>query len=315
MDSNEEFLEVGEERDGKIVVYRGDDQPDEWIDWLEPLISELDYLESISDEYKVHLNIAGHIDFLGSLSITEETNFWEGDRTSGIYYYGWIHKRDIRRAQRKGLERLEDAKDDLVKKIKLKRIKALKTIDVLEDIIEATKDYSKELKELDLIKKINAKLVTDNATQLSKLKELEDSNQNEFYQLCLGFLISIATKPNEVAIAGPFVYWKDKIIYAITKIGVTNLPADSAFSKFLEMLKEMSIEITEVEEATPMGYFPLSGNPVYGDEGKKPKDWINIWTSRKRLHLSENQIPRIFKTADQKDLLTAKEIHKFFLDQ
>lgn len=87
---NEKIIpEVGEIHGRNICVFRGDDQPDEWIDWLESMVSELEYLEKVSDEMDTPFN-ENWDTLCSTIGISDDSSFWEGEMISGHYHIGWL---------------------------------------------------------------------------------------------------------------------------------------------------------------------------------------------------------------------------------
>ena len=308
MANDDEFPEVGEVHNGHICVFRGDDQPDEWIDWLEPIVSELEHLEKTSDEMDVAFN-EGWNTLCNAIGIDDDSSFWEGEMISGHYHIGWLPEKEIESAQKLGEQFIQDAKENLINAIKSKSIKSIQSTEDLEDLVFKTKDYSSEIQELTNLQSDIANLDKELSNTKILTETLLNNDQSKYYGICIKFLASIIEAPNKATHAGPLIYWNDKYIYAITKIGGYSLPETSPFNKTIEILKNKGLQVVEVHEKTPVGYFPLSGNPVYGKEGEKLDDWLYVWTTPKKVHLSKATKPRVFITPDTQALDIVNKIH------
>ena len=69
--SQDDYPEVGARRRGHILVCHGDDSPDQWIAWLEPIQSRFKELHGLSEEYGFALDAgegSGRLDSVGELS-------------------------------------------------------------------------------------------------------------------------------------------------------------------------------------------------------------------------------------------------------
>ena len=115
---------VGQEIGGRTLVCRGDDWPDEFVSWLEPLASEFNHIQQRAEEFGITLKApkSGNLldsvtDFCSEIFIDFDSEFWEGDHISGIYKTGWLRNSAKEKSGRKGLLLI----DQLSKKISKER--------------------------------------------------------------------------------------------------------------------------------------------------------------------------------------------------
>jgi hypothetical protein len=101
--SPDDYPEVEARRRGQILVCHGDDSPDQWIDWLEPIQSRFKELHELSEEYGFALDAGEGLGRLGSggeflelIGVDVWSNPWEGSLISGVYRFGWIKAGTVR---------------------------------------------------------------------------------------------------------------------------------------------------------------------------------------------------------------------------
>lgn len=94
--SDDDYPEIGKRRRGMVLVCHGDDRPDQFADWLQPLVVEFERLSSLASEFGIDLTpedgaqpIVSVIDFCERLSIEFSSTMWEGSLISGVYHLGW----------------------------------------------------------------------------------------------------------------------------------------------------------------------------------------------------------------------------------
>jgi hypothetical protein len=114
-DEEDEICDVDDQKGKLTLVARGDDWPDDWSGWLEPLVEKYAALVERAfaaglnlSEMGLHDGVEGMMAFAEELGVEFEREFWEGECISGYYQHGWITTSDIPQAERKGLKILAD---------------------------------------------------------------------------------------------------------------------------------------------------------------------------------------------------------------
>lgn len=132
-DEEEVYPSIGDVVDGRVLVCHGDDMPEVWIDWLEPMAEEVKNLIELADEHDVSIDlgkptgtIESIFDFLSAIRVDMDSEFWEGSMTSGHYQFGWIKKEEMLSSRANG-------------KLLVKKIKAHVKKSVSESIIKKLK--------------------------------------------------------------------------------------------------------------------------------------------------------------------------------
>ena len=99
--------DTGDRRNGRILVCQGDDVPDDWIDWLEPLVTEFEELRERAEASELELDageefgtIEDVMGFCERLGIEFEVEPWEGVMISGVYQWGWLDETHTGKAAR-----------------------------------------------------------------------------------------------------------------------------------------------------------------------------------------------------------------------
>jgi hypothetical protein len=93
-------------------------------------------------------------------------------------------------------------------------------------------------------------------------------------------LIELALKTVERCVAGPLALWDDGVIYAITQIGPTPLPASSTYAWLVQQFEGAGVAVVRVKEMTVLG--GRASGPIYYPGGTRAKDWVNAWTEGER---------------------------------
>ncbi len=99
-----DYPEVGEQRNGHILVARGDDWPEEIEGWLGDLLHSYGELVCAAQEADIDLGGIPLSDswndetdptfaqraFAGGIGIDMDSKFWEGDHISANYQFWWL---------------------------------------------------------------------------------------------------------------------------------------------------------------------------------------------------------------------------------
>ena len=184
--SDDDYPEIGKRRRGMVLVCHGDDRPDQFADWLQPLVVEFERLSSLASEFGIDLTpedgappIVSVIDFCDRLSIEFSSTMWEGSLIS-VYHLGWIKVGTVRSASahgRKLIRTLEKRADHAIRQAVIRDIQRIKDLD---EFIERTADDRVGLRE-----KIAALTETVHLTKLAldaaneKLSKAAESDTQE----------------------------------------------------------------------------------------------------------------------------------------
>ncbi len=116
----DDSLEIGIERNGMVLVCLGDDWPDHFADWLEPIVTQFKELSIHAEEIGLRLipkgeksEIVDVMDFCDRLGIEFFSNPWTGTLISGVFQIGWIEKTEIPEAVQRGRDLLVDLRSQL----------------------------------------------------------------------------------------------------------------------------------------------------------------------------------------------------------
>jgi hypothetical protein len=311
----EDYPDIGDRRNGFILVCMGDDRPDQWIDWLEELVCKYEELEALAEARELPLdagpdygNLLGWRDFCETLGVSMDSKFWEGCMTSGQFQMGWIQSGTIRSAKKAGKEILNKIHKNLLEGIRRAAISELEKIKDLDRLVERTLDDRVSL--LTAIKELNASLVTARKTTSrleATLAEAKAGDTSALTSDCLRMACAVLNEDRNILLAGPLVLWDDGVVYAFTSRGGEPLPADSSPSILLTELKRSGHPTVEVSEMTVIGGF-LSGR-CYRKGSAHISGWVNVWRE------VEQNRERAFLVADSGHMTTVRAIHQHFKSQ
>ena len=310
-DSDEDYPEIGNIRNGEVLVCMGDDRPDQWEDWLESLVTEFERLEGIAKECSLDLNagrkygiLDGWQEFCEVIGVNVGAEFWEGEMNSGQWVMGWIRSRAIPRAERNGEEILDRLREHLNKHIRLSIAKELESIDDLEELIERTRnDRGALIVQGD---KLNDELMAERKTVAMQVKVLEQMTREDTSALsldCLRLACAVANGDQTKLLAGPLVLWSDRVVYALTKRGGVPLPEGSAPLLLLQELERGGHPVVRVEEMTAIA-FSTSGK-IHRRGEAHISGWTNVWKDVEK-------IDRNFIVNDPEQLKVVREIHEYY---
>jgi len=310
MSDEEEFPSVGDRRQGQVLVCMGDDRPDQWDSWLEPLVDEFEALKATATEHGLEFHMGSQLgelegwqDFCEALGISVSTKFWEGSMNSGQFVMGWIKLGKVRGAQKAGKEILKQLGKSLLEQLREKRIGELGRIKDLNLLIERTCD------DRGALLSENAKLKSDlEAAQKTKTKLLEalaEAKENDTSELtldCMRIATAVLNGDRVILIAGPLVLWSDGIVYGFTSRGGVLLPPESAPWLLLKELQRVGHPLVEVGENTQVRGFL---NPRLLAGTAHISGWINLW---RQIESCE----RVFLVANPEQLAVVRQIHEHF---
>ncbi len=162
MSDEDDIPSIGDCCDGKVLVCIGDDEPDQWDDWLEELVDEFNSLRDAATAQGLLcrvgpkcLELGGWSDFCEEVGVDLNQEFWEGSLVSGQFVMGWVEKKKIGTARRRGGSLLKKLQSSLVLQLKAKRIEELKSFKDLEELISRTEnDREALLEEVESLKSL-----------------------------------------------------------------------------------------------------------------------------------------------------------------
>jgi len=306
--SQDDYPQVGARRRGHILVCHGDDSPDQWVAWLEPIQSRFEELHALSEEYGFALDAGegsrrlGSVEeFLELIGVDVRSDPWEGSLISGVYQFGWVKVGTVRAVRKKAaelLKALERQVNGEVRRQILEELAGIKDIDQLIDrtatdraelrrqIVESTSALSKSQEDL--------RLTRDRVQQ----QEVSDSKQID--ESCLRMAGAILRRAPCRMVAGPLVLWDDNVVYAITSRGGVTLPANSTPAILLGDLEAAGHPVVRVEEKTVVGRW--TSGPIYRKGTPHITGWAGVWSD-------QEQQERVFVVVPKDSERQVHEIH------
>ncbi|MET0008710.1 MAG: hypothetical protein ABW124_05335 [Candidatus Thiodiazotropha sp. 6PLUC9] len=277
MTDYDDYPEIGDERDGRILLCHGDDQPEELIGWLEPIWKDFSQLQNLSWDFNLQLrskkhrkNIDSFDDLFSLAGIETESGFWEGSLVSGHYIWCWVDVNKEEDAIAKLNDILSTLSESIKSKIKSKAIKELKEIDDLDEFIDR---------------------ITVSSGSDQRLKKLQDENERLSNELtkkheinielsCIEILSALFTKSFKRVVAGPIVLWEDGNVFVITSIGGVEIPTGTSVSLLYETLKEADYPFIAAEECASIRS-PHTGRRCYHKVSSGLSGWEKVWYQKK----------------------------------
>jgi hypothetical protein len=116
------FYEIDDEKDDFTLVAKGDDWPEEWSGWLEPLVEK--YAALVEKAYAAGFNLSemglqdgtsGKKAYAEKIGVQFDQKFWEGECISGQYQSGWIRTSDIPKAEKRGINFLTELEQKIAR--------------------------------------------------------------------------------------------------------------------------------------------------------------------------------------------------------
>jgi hypothetical protein len=301
VDEVDDYPELGDCRHGRTLVCHGDDRPESFVDWLDPLVGEFITLRDAAENLEIVLEtVAGQPvedvgEFCRSIGIQLDSNFWEGSFISGYYYFGWIEIGAEQQVQEQAQRLLEKLSGDLEtktrqwqKKERASIIRELKAIEDFDQFAARTADDRDELSER--INRLENDLQVTGEALDAATAELNSWRENDSHEVdrgCMQLLIAMALKTSQHCVAGPLALWDDGVIYAITQIGPTHLPSSSTYAWLLQQFEAVGLQVVKVKEMTVLG--GRASGPIHYPGGTRAKDWVKAWSEGER---STSRLPR-----------------------
>lgn len=284
MSSDEiDYPEIGQRRRGMVLVCRGDDQPENFADWLQPLVVEFERLSGVAAEFGVNLDaqdgstpIEDVTEFCERLGVQFNRKYWEGSLASGYYYFGWIKSGTLRSAISRGKALLNALESHLDSTVRLEIMHELQGIKELDDFIERTADDRQMLRKK--IESLNSsvqsmKAALDETTE--RLSRVAKNDSSDIDRACILLASALLSGKACKVIAGPLVLWNDGVVYAIVDWGGKPIPKASSPAVLLDGILRSRRRVVRVSEATVIGGW-LSG-PIYRKGPEDISGWSDVW--------------------------------------
>jgi hypothetical protein len=307
--SQDDYPEVGARRRGHILVCHGDDSPDQWIAWLEPIQSRFTELHGLSEEYGFALDAGEGSGYLGSvgkflelIGVDVRSKPWEGSLISGVYRFGWVKVGTVRAVRKKAAELLKALQRQVDSEVRRKILEELAGIKDIDQLIERTAADRDELRRQILeSKSALSKAEEDLRLTRDRLQQLEVCDSKQIDESCLRMAGAILRRAPCRMVAGPLVLWDDNVVYAITSRGGVTLPANSTPALLLGDLVAAGYPVVRVEEKTVIGGW--TSGPIYRKGTPHITDWASVWSDRERKG-------RVFLVVPKDSERTVHEIHQ-----
>ena len=241
-------MNIGCSRRGRMLVCHGDDFPDQWIGWLEPLIHELDDYLRISDEFGIEIKLDAYaipindvLDFCGLIGIEFDSSHNEDSFASRFFKFGWIENKRLNESKKIATGLLKDVREKVENSVKSEIFAELNSIEEIEDLIDRTKDdrhilFEKIHEQTNRITKLESELSAINTQFLDAAKQIERISDNKVDFECVNLLSALILGTPGHHIAGPLLLWEDGVMYMIRSIGGVSIPNPSMPAKVIESL-------------------------------------------------------------------------------
>ena len=286
--TDDDFPEIGKRRRGMVLVCHGDDRPDQFADWLQPLVADFERLFSIASEFGVDMDpqdgsapIVNVMDYCQRLGIEFSSSMWEGSLISGIYHLGWIKAGTVRSALAHGrrlLRALEKQTDSAVRSVVMRELQGIKE---LEKFIDRTADDRNVLRQK--IASLSSSLhATTSALETvnNKVSKAAEGDTTDIDRACIRLASALLSAETCRLVAGPLVLWDDGVVYAICSWGGNPIPEGASPAILMEGIQRSGRRVVRVREATVIGGW-LSG-PIYRKGPPNISGWSSVWALREK---------------------------------
>ena len=257
---------LGKTHQNRILVGYGEDSPSEFVDWLEDLVNDYQYIESEAEIIGLNLSTYTLCDFLSAIGLDVQTESIERECCDGKAIYCWMKKGTLRATKTKAKSLIQTLESKLNK---------VDTEDLYGSLLDAHLQLEKLTSQLSQEKERHRSLIQSHHREIEQFKE----QQVESDRIHAKLLELMNERPDNPIFIGPFLFKRDKVI-AITEVSGVSMP-DGFFRAFLKTLKERLCDqqISEVKATVDYvaGYCPRRS--MY-----KPtslRDWERFWTKIK----------------------------------
>lgn len=286
--NRDDNLSIGCRRKGMILVCHGDDHPDEFAGWLQPLVEEFNKISSITADWDVAVRlqdgsrpISDVMDFCERIGIEFQSNMWEGSMISGIYRMGWIKSGTARTTSAEGRKLLGALKKCTEVAVRAAVMRELEDIKDLDDFLDRTADdrHAQCQEIANLSAALNGAECAAREAQ-EKLQKAQEADTSLIDRACLEIAVALLSKERRRIIAGPLALWDDGVVYALVSWGGVRIPEDSSPAIILTGLERAGYRVVRVSDQTVIGGW-LSG-PIYSRGPDNISGWANVWSRRER---------------------------------
>lgn len=307
----DDYPEIGQRRRGRVLVCQGDDTPDQFANWLDPLVRKFNWLLLIAEEHGVLIDpqdrsapITSVIDFCQRLGIEFDSTMWTGFLNSGVYHLGWIRPGTARSASKVGRKLLREVEVSTLAAVKARVMLELAAIQDIDEFLERTCDDKERLRGQILHLTSVLEIKTIEANNLAeKVKDFSSFDSTQIDKACVRMSAALLVGDCCKLVAGPLVLWDDGQIYVISSWGGQPIPPGSTPALLLEALQQSGRKVVQVHDSTVIGGW-LSG-PRYRRGPAHISGWLNVWSSREIKPRSFSVMPLEFSERVQ-------EIHEFW---
>ena len=295
MSDEDDIPSIGDCCDGKVLVCMGDDQPDQWAGWLEELVDEFNLLRDAATAHGLlcridsqSLELGDWSGFCEEVGVDLKREFWEGSLVSGHFVMGWVEKKKIGAARRRGGSLLKKLHRNLVLQLKAEKIEELKGLKDLDELISRTDNDRQAL--LEEVGSLTRSLAGAKA-ESSQFQGALTTVKADVVRVngLNGFLLGIIRGGDGIFVHGPLLRWSDGTILALTKRGRVALPNHSPHRLVIQELRSLGHPVVEVSEVTILGGW-LSG-PIYLQGSGELSGWDDAWNDHRKMN-------RKFEVAD-----------------
>ena len=288
MSDEADIPSIGDCRDGKVLVCMGDDQPDQWVGWLEELVDEFNVLRDAATAHGLlcridsqSLELGDWSGFCEEVGVELKREFWEGTLVSGHFVMGWLEKKKIGTARRRGGSLLKKLHRNLVVQLKAERIEELKGLKDLDELISRTENDREAL--LEEVGSLKSSLASSQA-EASQLQGALTAVKADVDRVdgLNRFLLGVIRGGDGIFVHGPLLRWSDGTILALTKRGRVALPTHSPHWSVLQELRSLGHPVVEFSEVTILGGW-LSG-PIYLQGSGELSGWDDAWNDHRKMN-------------------------------
>lgn len=307
----DDYPTIGQRRRGRVLVCQGDDTPDQFANWLDPLVQKFTWLLLIAEEHDVLIDppdgstpVTSVIDFCQRLGIEFQSTMWTGSLTSGIYHLGWIRPGTARSASKAGRKLLCEIEESTLAAVKAAEMLEITDIQGIDEFLERTCEDKDRLhgQLAHLTSALETKTIEADGLA-KKVKDFSFSDSRQIDEACVRMAAALLVWDCCKLVAGPLALWDDGQIYVISSWGGQPIPQGSSPAVLLEALQQSGRTVVQVHDSTVIGGW-MSG-PIYRRGPAQINGWLNVWASRESNPRSFSVLPVEFSERVQ-------EIHEFW---
>jgi hypothetical protein len=307
----DQYPEVGDIQNGKILVCMGDYRPDRWESWLQDAVQEFEALAELGQEFGLQCVagtsgpvLHGWRDFCEAVGVSFDCDFWEGDHISGHWHMGWVEERSLKKVQRTTERLLGSVRRRLDRQVRAAVLEELREVQDLEQFVERTRDDRRVLRTQ--CKELQCR-VSDARRTIDGLQATIEMVKREacssLMEDCLILACAVLRGSKDPMLAGPLALWTDGVVYALVDRGGVRLPEESAPWKLILALEQGGHPVVRVTEMTLLGGW-ISG-PIYRRGSSDIAGWSTAWQDQERK-------PRNFLVEPPERIAVVDQVHAHF---